>query len=321
MHTYLRNRPAWMQLIIFGCLTVGIFFITSMVGISIVARFNHLSTMQIVAMSPADYARPELVGIIRGLLLVQFFSIFLLPSLVFAYLTDPNPLFYAGFRSPQKNFFFLLALVTIFAAFFTVALMATINESLVHLLPKTSQKWIENGEANANGVLDNVLLLKTPADLAMAIFLVGALPAIGEELFFRGILQKLFIQIFKSAWPGIIFTAFLFSAFHMQFMGFLPRMALGIILGALYWYSGSILTSMLGHFAFNSINILLIYFKVSDLDSKSSSNMAFNLIGLASLALVVFLLYYLRKKSTTSYSIEFPPTDEITIFDEPDHPV
>ena len=54
----------------------------------------------------------------------------------------------------------------------------------------------------------------------------------------------------------------------MQFMGFLPRMALGIILGALYWYSGSLFTSMLGHFIFNSINILLIYFKVADLDSK-----------------------------------------------------
>jgi membrane protease YdiL (CAAX protease family) len=310
-----------MQLIIFGGLTGGILFITFMVGISIVAHFNHLSTMQVVSMGPADYARPELVGVIRGLLIVQFFAIFLLPSLVFAYLADPDPLAYAGFKAPQKNMFFLLALVTIFAAFFTVALMAMINESLVHLLPKTSQKWIENGETDANGVLDNVLLLRTPADLGMAIFLVGALPAIGEELFFRGILQKLFIQIFKSAWPGIIFTAFLFSAFHMQFMGFLPRMALGIILGALYWYSGSIFTSMLGHFAFNSINVLLIYFKVSDLDSKSPSNTTFSLIGVASLALVVFLINYLRKKSTTSYTGEFPPTAEINIFDEPDRPV
>jgi hypothetical protein len=271
-------------------------------------------------MKPADYARPEMVGVVRGLMIVQSIGFFLLPSLVFAYLADPHPLAYAGFRAPQKNWFLSLALVVIFAAFFTVELMAMVNESLVHLLPGATQKWIENGESDANGVLENVLLLKNPADLAMAIILVGALPAIGEELFFRGILQKLFIQIFKSAWPGIIFSAFLFSAIHMQFMGFLPRMALGIILGALYWYSGSIFTSMLGHFAYNSINVLLIYFRVSDLDSKSSPNMAFNLIGLASLVLVVFLLNYLRKKSTTSYSGEFPPSAEITIFDEPDHP-
>ena len=123
--------------------------------------------------------------------------------------------------------------------------------------------------------------MKKPADLVLPVILVGALPAIGEELFFRGILQKLFIQIFKSAWPGIIFTGFLFSAIHMQFMGFLPRMALGIILGALYWYSGSIYISMLGHFVFNTINILLIYFKVADLDSNSSSSLPFSFLGVA----------------------------------------
>ena len=138
-------------------------------------------------------------------------------------------------------------------------------------LPKTSQKWIENGETDANGVLDNILLMKTPADLAMAIFLVGALPAIGEELFFRGILQKLFIQIFKKCLArNNLYRLSCFLRFICSSWAFCPRMALGIILGALYWYSGSLFTSMLGHFAFNSINLLLIYFKVSDLDSKSS---------------------------------------------------
>ena len=151
--------------------------------------------------------------------------------------------------------------------------------------------------------LENILSMKSPADLLKTIFLVGALPAIGEELFFRGILQRLFIQIFKSAWPGIILLAFLFSAFHMQFMGFIPRMALGIILGALYWYSGSIYTSMLGHFIFNTINIFLIYFKVADLDSKPGTVCGYMLIGLASMAGVVFLLNLIRKKSTTTYAV------------------
>ncbi len=89
MHTYLRNKPAWMQLIIFGLLTGGIVFVASAVGISLVANFNHLSVMQIASMSPSDYARPELAGVIKGLLIVQFFGIFFLPPLVFAYLADP----------------------------------------------------------------------------------------------------------------------------------------------------------------------------------------------------------------------------------------
>lgn len=310
-----------MQLIIFGGLTFGILLLVFTLGMGIVARFNHLSVMQIASMGPADYARPELANVIRGLLVVQFFGIFLIPSLVFAYLADPHPFAFAGIKAPQKKSFMLIAAITMIAAYFTVELLATINEAIVHLLPKATQKWVESGEADANGTLENILSMKSPSELLMTILLIGALPAIGEEIFFRGILQKIFIQIFKKAWPGIIFTGFLFSAFHMQFMGFLPRMALGIILGALYWYSGSLFASMLGHFIFNTINILLIYFKVSDLDSKSNTNLLFSFIGLVSLAGVVFLLNDLRKKSTSSYAIEFPPNPKNYPFDDPDHPV
>jgi membrane protease YdiL (CAAX protease family) len=309
-----------MQLIIFGGLTVGIVLLVFTLGISLVARINHLSVTQIASMGPADYARPELSGVIKGLLVVQFFGIFFLPPMLFAYLADPRPLAFAGLKAPGKKSYLLLGLVTMIVAYFTVEFLGTINEAIVHLLPKSSQKWVESGEEGANGMLENILSMKGPGDLMLVIFLVGALPAIGEELFFRGILQKLFIQIFKSAWPGIIFTAFLFSAFHMQFMGFLPRMALGIILGALYWYSGSLYTSMLGHFVFNTINILLIYYKVAALDSKPGSGMVFSLIGSASLAAVIFLLNYFRKKSTTTYESEFPLIVENMPSGDPDHP-
>jgi membrane protease YdiL (CAAX protease family) len=321
MHTYLRNKPAWLQLIIFGGLTGGILILAFTLGIGIVAHINHLSVMQIASMRPADYARPELAGVIKGLLIVQFFGIFFLPPLVFAYLADPHPLAYAGIKAPQRNSFFLIAGITMIAAYFTVEFLGSLNESIVHYLPGPTQKWIRSGEEDANGTLENILSMKSPADLLVTIFLVGVLPAIGEELFFRGILQKLFIQILKSAWPGIIFTAFLFSAFHMQFLGFIPRMALGIVLGALYWYSGSLFTSMLGHFIFNAVNILLIYFKFADMNEKSGTSLVFSVIGLASLALIVLLLNFLRKKSTTTYAGEYPPISENSIFDDQDRQV
>jgi membrane protease YdiL (CAAX protease family) len=320
MHTYLRNKPVWIQLIIFGGLTVGILFLTGSLGLSLVAYFNHLSVIQIGSMKPADYARPELSGVIKGVLIVQFL-IFFLPPMIFAYLADPSPLAYIGLKAPQKKSFLLLTIITIFVAYFTVSFLGTMDETIVRLLPKATQKWVENGETDANGMLDNILTMKSPADLIMPVFLVGVLAAVGEELFFRGILQKFFIQIFKSAWPGIILTAFLFSAIHMQFMGFLPRMALGIVLGSLYWYSGSLYLSILGHFIFNAFTILLMYFKVADLDSKNSTSVVFNLLGVASLALVVFLLNYLRKKSTTVYATEYPSQTGSTLLDDPDHTV
>lgn len=321
MHTYLRNKPAWLQLIIFGGLVGGIFVVSLLLGVGLVAKANHMTYLQISTLTPQDYARPALAGVIRGMLIVQFFGIFLLPSLVFSYLADPRPLAYAGLKAPQKNTFLILGLVTMIAAYFTVEFLGTINEAAVHYLPKGMQQWVQSGEADANGILENILSLKTPAELVGMIILVAALPAIGEELFFRGILQKIFIQIFKKAWPGIIFTGFLFSAFHMQFLGLLPRMALGIILGSLYWYTGSLYTSILGHFIYNTINIFLIYFKVADLNSKSSSGVAFSLIGVVSMSVVVLLINYLRKKSTTSYDVEFPTESDNILFDDQDHRV
>src|ERR1700743_2832937 len=112
MHTYLRNKPVWVQLIIFGGLTGGILFISFLIGVQLVAQFNHISYQQIALMGPADYARPEFAGVIKGLLIVQFFGIFFFPSIVFAYLADPNPLAYAGFKPPQKTGFLLLGIIT-----------------------------------------------------------------------------------------------------------------------------------------------------------------------------------------------------------------
>ena len=304
---------------IFGGLTFGIVLAASFIGVSIIAHLNNMTFMQVASMTPNDFGRPEFAGLVKELLIVNTLGLFFLPPLVFSYLADPHPLVYLGIRPPQKNSFLLIGLVTMIAAYFAVEMLASLNESIVNYLPKSTQQWILKFETDANGQMKNILSMKNPVDLLMTILLAGALPAISEELFFRGVLQKLFIQIFRSAWPGIIFTAFLFSAFHMQFMGFIPRMALGVILGALYWYSGSIYTSMLGHFIFNTINVFLIYYNVADLDSNTTSiSLGYILIGLASLIIIIFLIKYLRKQSATTYAAEFPPAKEYNIFDEPD---
>ncbi len=320
MNTYLRNKPAWVQLIIFGGLTGGILFLVMTIGISTVAQANNLTITQIASMKPEDYARPELAGVVRGLLVVQFFGIFLLPSLIFAYLADPHPLAFAGLKAPDKKSFIVWGILIIVLAFFTVEWFSLVNQELVtRLLGKSAREWVEKGESETDNTLKNILNMKNMGDLLESVLLVGVLAAVGEELFFRGILQRLFIQIFKSAWPGIIFTAAVFSAFHGQFMGFLPRMILGIILGALYWYSGSIIPAMAGHFIFNSGQLLLVYFKVADMDSKNVSNVFISVVGIGSLALVIFLLNYLRKNSQTTYAKIYPPVVETTPFDEDDH--
>ena len=72
-------------------------------------------------------------------------------------------------------------------------------------------------------------------------------------------IQKALIKLFKNAHVAIIVTAFIFSAFHGDFFGFFPRFILGIMLGYMFWMSGSIFPSMLMHFVNNAAIVMLYY--------------------------------------------------------------
>jgi membrane protease YdiL (CAAX protease family) len=101
-----------------------------------------------------------------------------------------------------------------------------------------------------------LLKATTTFDVLINLLVVAVIPAIFEEMCFRGALQRIMIQMFGNPWTGIVVTSILFSAFHMQFQGFFPRMFLGILLGAVYWYSGSLWANILAHCFFNGIQVV-----------------------------------------------------------------
>jgi membrane protease YdiL (CAAX protease family) len=303
MRTYLKDKP-WLQLVAFGMLTVLIAFVVSLFGLFVVSLANHISPMQMSRLSTEDFSKPENASIAKGLLIVQFFGIFFLPSLAFAIIADPRPLAFAGLKKPDRYSYLFIAILIIFCSYFMVEWLGALNEQIVQsFLGKKAQDWIEKGENDVGGTLQNILIMKNTGDLLKSILLVGGLAAIGEELFFRGVLQRIFIQIFKKPWVGILVTAALFSAIHGQFLGFIPRMVLGIVLGYLYWYSGSLFTAMLGHFVFNSFQIVLLYLNVLNSNKQNSvSDKFLPLVGLVAMVIVIGLLFYMRKHSRTNYT-------------------
>lgn len=115
-----------------------------------------------------------------------------------------------------------------------------------------SREMEELAEAQTKGLLESTAIFPT----LMNIFVIGVLTGIGEEFFFRGALQR------GLAWCGVnhhtaIWTsAFIFSAIHFQFYGFVPRMLLGAFFGYLYWWSGSIWVNSFAHALNNSLVII-----------------------------------------------------------------
>lgn len=308
MNTYLKYRSAWIQLLIFGSLTLGIFMAVSFVAVFVISSAFQISPM---AFKTLDLTKPAVVSAIKALQAVSSIALFLIPSLVFAYLSHRKPLEYIGFKQPVPSSFYMISIVIIIAAFPMVAWLSDINQH-IHL-PKnlqTTEKMLREAEIQSNNLLKSFLSMKSMADLVMMLFILAVLPAIGEELFFRGVLQRLFIQITKHPWIGIIITAILFSALHGQFLGFIPRAVLGIVLGALFWYSGSLWPGMLAHFINNAFQIILVYYNQQFVEREP--NFALWLIT-GSTLLVIGLTWLMRKISQTSYAEVYDTDDDFHI--------
>lgn len=109
-------------------------------------------------------------------------------------------------------------------------------------------------------VLREVLAMETPWALLANLLLIALVPAIGEELIFRGILQGELQRWTGSGLWAVVISALFFSAFHLQPEGFLPRFALGAILGYAYLQSGSFYVPVLLHFLNNGMQVLSIYY-------------------------------------------------------------
>ena len=89
--------------------------------------------------------------------------------------------------------------------------------------------------------------------------MIGVLPAIGEEVLFRGVLQRKLTEHWVNPHLAIWVAAALFSAIHVQFYGFLPRLLLGALFGYLYYWSGSLLIAIFAHFVNNGVMVLMLY--------------------------------------------------------------
>jgi membrane protease YdiL (CAAX protease family) len=308
MNTYLKYKPGWIQLLIFGSLTFGINLAVSFIAVMAVSKFYNISPAEFETM---DLSNPTLVSAFKALQVIISIAWFLIPSLIFAYLSDPKPLPYIGFKKPVPASFFLIAVVIIISAFPMVAWLSEINQHL-HL-PKSMQsteKLIRDTEAQNNNLIRSFLNMKTPGDLVVMLFILGVLPAIAEEVFFRGILQRLLILVTKRPWVGIIFTAILFSALHGQFLGFFPRLVLGIVLGALYWYSGSLWPGILAHFINNAVQVILVYYNPQFVEKDPNFSV---ILITASTFMVVGLMIWIRRISQTRFAEVYDTDDDFPI--------
>ena len=152
-------------------------------------------------------------------------------------------------------------------------------------------------EENAKKLTEQLLQFDNMGQFILALVVIAIIPAIGEELLFRGILQNLLINISRNIHIAIWVSAFLFSAIHLQFFGFIPRMLLGALFGYLYFWSGNLLYPMVAHFINNGFTLLMIYLYRSDVinfDVEQTESISITMVIIFGV-ITTGLLYYFKK--------------------------
>lgn len=303
MQTYLKTRPVWVQLLLFIGMAFGLFLVLTVAGSLILSRVTGVGILEVRDMDKWDPSDPRMIHFIRGLLLIQFLGLFLIPSLLFAYFSDPRPLAYLGLKAPKNHIYWVLGIVTMFVAIPAVEYIGVLNQKMT--FGAEAQKWMKSMEEEATRQIQFMLARHTVGELLTNLVFISLFAGIGEEIFFRGILQRLFIRAFKNPWMGIVLAATIFSAFHFQFFGFFPRLALGIVLGVIYWYSGSLWTAIFAHFLYDGSIIVLAYLNPSIVNNPDESiiNTAYlGVAGLVSAALTIYLIWLMKTHSSVSYA-------------------
>lgn len=159
------------------------------------------------------------------------------------------------------------------------------------------ESWARDRENAAAELTTFLTQFDSSAQLVLALVVIAVLPAVGEEIVFRGLIQNELVRGTNNIHLSIWFAAFLFSAIHMQFFGFVPRLLLGALFGYLYYWSGSLLIAIIAHFVNNAVSVLALYFYQQgtltfDVESPEAAPASMVIL---SAALTAGLLYYFYK--------------------------
>lgn len=179
---------------------------------------------------------------------------------------------------------------------------------LPHFFPSALRAWVEHKQLAYDNLVSRLFVSTTFWDYVVRLVVMALLPAVGEELIFRHILQREFVRMMRNAHVGIFLGAIVFSVFHLTWVGLLPRAALGVLFGYLYWLSSSLSTAILAHFLNNAFIVTLGYlqglrlFSIPLNNSTSAESPSFYLVLFALLMLFfLFRLYRRRFQQTPSF--------------------
>jgi len=290
------KENTYMQLVFVGVILMLATIILSGIAFGISAMIWVMDTTQNALAGMTDTTTH--INILKMIQLANQLGMFIIPPLALWYIMrKDNPNFFGLEHKPIIKQ--LLLVVAIFVAsipFLQWVIMANESMSLGESL-KGVEQWMRDMQEQNDLITTKFMQGSSFSTLIINLLIMAIMPAIGEELFFRGVLMNWFGKAFSNIHVNIIITSVIFSAIHMQFFGFIPRFLLGMVLGYTYYWTASLWGPILLHFV-NNATTVLIYFRINsqglDIDPQDVGTSDSTILVVISALAVGGFMYLLR---------------------------
>ncbi|MBN1925043.1 MAG: CPBP family intramembrane metalloprotease, partial [Prolixibacteraceae bacterium] len=252
-----------------------------------------------IVQATVNYSTSD-VQFLKYLQLIQSVGLFIVPSIILAGMYKDNPGQFLQLEKKPFPLSVLLAVCIVIAVSPFINITGLLNSKMS--LPEWMsgiETWMRNSEENAEQLTKLFLNTKTTGGLLFNIFMIGMIPAIGEELLFRGIFQRIFVQWTRNKHLGVWIAAILFSALHFQFYGFIPRALLGVMFGYMLILSGNLWLPVIAHFINNTVAVIAYYLynngTIGINPDELGNNSEYGIAGIVSLLVVIVLFIMLKR--------------------------
>lgn len=281
-------------------------FFLQLLGNSPLTAYSNIEQLQSTPGLTQVFMVSDMIGKIVGFMLLPMLYLLISKQ------KDANP-FKQDPQIPFTGMSVVLGVSALVLSLPAITVIAEINKNM-HLPEAFSnvEYSIRKTEALAEALTSLFVNVHTLPDILLSILALAFIPAIGEEIIFRGFFQRELIQQTKNIHASVWIAAAIFSFIHFQFLGFFPRMLLGALLGYMYVWSGSLLVPILMHFTNNALTlILLIAYKnnVIAFNPDSSEQIPYAVVLISFIACLA-IIHNRKKTFDNSLSLDIQKSHE-----------
>jgi uncharacterized protein len=296
--------PAAAFFILLGLTGAGL-IIGGLVGIGVWVAMTGKSIFNL----EKDMLNPLYTNAARVMQIISVFFMFFLPAVVTARIMSRSPFKWLGYKEGFNGKQFITVIIILAACLPLVGALGELNQAIP--LSKGLETIAKKFEDNYSKEAEALATIRSFPELIFSMIVMALLPAVFEETFFRGGAQQLLIAWFKKPMVAIIVASIFFSAMHISWYGFLPRLALGMVLGLIFYYSRSIWLNMVLHFLNNAIAVGYMYYLSTHnkpvKDAMDDSGPIW--IGIPAIIVVALLFRFFQQVSLRRNINKIPPMD------------